>query len=375
MTVANAVGKYLSTADLHFERREIKEALRYYDLAYELHPESVLGSTNRWKCLALLGLFERAWADTDLFEAARRAKCGDQRDLPLHLRRVWNGEPISGNHLNISCYHGLGDTLQFVRYASLASAIASGITLECQTSLIELLDSVQGIDSIVPLGSEERDKSAVHCELMELPYIFRTTLDSIPSHVPYIRPPHETVSLVQKKMQHSSLDEERFNVGIVWTSGNWNPRRNIGVDQLRSLAEIPNVCLFCLQNCASRSDRDISNSWMNFLGDSISLNITNTASAIMSLDLVISVDTMSAHLAGALGSSVWTLLPFDADWRWMTERTETPWYPTMRLFRQPNPNNWTDVIDRVRQALVRAADDKKRFGRTKFSAQVTGSKS
>jgi hypothetical protein len=341
----------LLLADRHLAARSVEAALRHYEAAHAAFPESDLGRFNRWKCLALLGRFESAWAETDRFEAERRALSENGDSLPLHFRRIWNGEPLAGKHIHVSCYHGLGDTLQFVRYASLIKRTASRLTIECQPSLIDIVRSVQAVDEIFPLNSKNRGNSGVHCELMELPYIFRTTLEAIPNDVPYLSVCDELLQSTRTQLFSGIFRPGHFNVGIVWTSGDWNPARNIELRLFRTLAEIPNLGLFCLHKDVSDSDRLIGDPWMFFLQNVIPLTITHTAAVIGSLDLVISVDTMAAHLAGALGANVWTLIPFDADWRWMTDRNDTPWYPTMRLFRQTRPGDWSTVIEEVRRKL------------------------
>jgi hypothetical protein len=349
-SVANEL---LSIADRHLSLRKIETALRYYDMAYAQCPEFDAGRSNRWKCLALLGLFERAWNDTDRFEAERRISGKVQADnrLPLHLRRIWNGESLSGRDVHVSCYHGLGDTLQFVRYASAVKEVAKRVTIECQPSLIELVKSVQGVDEAVPLCFKTPEERSVHCELMELPYIFRTTLETIPNQVPYISVGDEMLGTVRTSLFKFGLNKDCFNLGIVWKSGDWNPARNLDVRLLRRLSQIPGVELFSLQKDLTQCELNLSGSWMHILDGKIPLTITDTAALILCMDLVVSVDTMSAHLAGALGANVWTLLPFDADWRWMASRNDTPWYPTMRLFRQPRPNTWVNVVDQMHESL------------------------
>jgi hypothetical protein len=180
----------------------------------------------------------------------------------------------------------------------------------------------------------------VDVELMELPHVFRSTLDSLPASVPYL---HATPASLES--------DARLNVGLVWEAGGWEPRRSIPPSLLRPLAEVPGVRLHLLQRGPALAQCPPE------LGgvDSGSDDVMEAAQAMAALDLVVSVDSMPAHLAGALGRPTWTLLHHDADWRWMADRDDSPWYPTMRLFRQARRGEWESVVDRVARELRRMA--------------------
>ena len=292
----------------------------------------------RWVRHMRRGEWERAWRLSDLALASGR---GDQRwSLPRHEQPIWDGTPLHGRHVLIRCYHGLGDTLQFIRYAPLVAAIAASVTVWAQPSLIPLLQSLPRVGRLLPLHDGVPDVSHdVDVEVMELPHVFRSTPDTLPSSVPYLHPP-----------RRGRLPGGRpgLAVGLVWQAGGWDPRRSIPPALLVPLSRIPGIALHILQRGPALGE--IPHGFGLPAGSD---DVLEAASAMLDLDLVVTVDSMPAHLAGALGMPVWTLLQHDADWRWMERRADSPWYPTMRLFRQPRPGDWADVVGQVRAALRR----------------------
>jgi hypothetical protein len=280
------------------------------------------------------GDFTTAWRISDTLLHTKR----DQSHLPRWFQSVWDGSPVTGKRVLLRCYHGLGDTIQFIRYAPLLKETAAEVILWTQPSLIPLLRSVRGVDQLLPLhdGSPEVEYD-VDLELNELPYLFRTTLDAVPADVPYIFV--EPASLARNG---------RLRVGLIWQSGDWDSRRSIPFSEVKRLTLVPGIDWHILQRDASRAG------WDGALGSiSGGDNPLDDARIMRALDLVISVDTMTAHLAGALGVNTWTLLPVESDWRWLLNRPDSPWYPTMRLFRQREEGKWAMVIDDVMRELKR----------------------
>ena len=280
------------------------------------------------------GDFAAAWKISDALLRARRAE--DQLLLPRWQQSIWDGSAVEGKRVLVRCYHGLGDTIQFIRYAALLKKIAAEVIVWVQPSLIPLLRSVEGIDRMLPLhdGSPEVEYD-VDLELSELPYLFRTTLEDIPAQAPYI--------FVEPAVLEG---DGLLRVGLIWKSGDWDERRSIPFSLIERLAQVPGVEWHVLQR------EPVAAGWDGRLGViSGGDNPLDDARIMRALDLVISVDTMTAHLAGALGVKTWTLLPHDADWRWLLDRRDTPWYPTMRLFRQPSPDRWDLVLDQVIRKL------------------------
>jgi hypothetical protein len=283
------------------------------------------------------GDFAAAWAISDAVLASRK-------DQPSwHLEReyqwIWNGTPLHGQRVLIRCYHGLGDTIQFARFFPIVNAIARECTVWVQPSLIPLLQTMRGIGRLLPLhdGTPEVEYD-VDVESMELTHVFRTTVDTIPNDVPYLHV--DRASHVPKRA-----------VGVVWRAGDWGPHRSIPIDTLARLFDLPNVTFVSLQ----RGDSDPRLITIDGIDEPLS-----TARVMRALDLVITVDTMTAHLAGALGVPVFTLLPYDHDWRWMDARRDSPWYPSMRLFRQPRAGDWDSVVDELRYAVATMSDEPKK---------------
>jgi hypothetical protein len=294
----------------------------------------------KWLSLMRRGEFAEAWRVSD---ASLRDRAGTACwHLPRHEQWVWDGTPLNDQRVLVRCYHGLGDTLQFIRYLPLVEEIAKHVTVWAQPSLLPLL---QG--DVRPLHD-----GAIHCdydvdvEVMELAHVFRSTIDTIPNDVPYI---HATPVRIKR--------DRRLAVGIVWRSGDWDERRDVPFRLIESLADADHVKLFSLQR-----DPDHFSDRIAML-DGVDEPM-KTAQLMRAMDLVITIDSMPAHLAGALGVPTWTLLPADADWRWMEHRDDSPWYPTMRLFRQQRPDDWSAVIERVRAALATIAAHGRILGNT-----------
>lgn len=287
-----------------------------------------MNEVDKWTEAMRRGDFAAAWEISDGLLLARRE--ADQTRLPRRCQSIWDGSAVEGKRVLVRCYHGLGDTLQFIRYAPLLKQIAAEVIVWVQPALIPLLRGVTGIDRMLPLhdGVPEVEYD-VDVEVAELPYVFRTTLATIPARVPYLFVEPATLA-----------SDGRLRVGLIWQSGDWDERRSVPFSHLRRLARVRGVAWHILQRDGGAAG------WDGELGViSGGENPLDDARVMRALDLVISVDTMTAHLAGALGVKTWTLLPCDADWRWMLERRDSPWYPTMRLFRQPAPGRWDLVIN------------------------------
>jgi hypothetical protein len=289
------------------------------------------------------GEFEAAW---EISDAVLRSHAGVPCwHLPRHLQYVWDGTPLDGKRVLVRCYHGLGDTIQFIRYAPLVKAVAAEVIVWAQPRLIPLLRTAHGIDRILPLHDGTPDvEYDVDVEIMELPHVFRTTLATVPAHVPYL---HASPAPLPKS--------ERLAVGISWEVGDWNECRSIPFAQLAPIAEVAGVALYVLERHPGAAEGRPSFTVVPAVD-----TVLGTARVMRALDLVISVDSMPAHLAGALGVPVWTLLPHDADWRWMEGRDDSPWYPTMRLFRQECPGEWDSVVTRVAGELRRLSRTERR---------------
>ena len=287
---------------------------------------------DEWMAAMRRGDFTRAWQITDVILQERIAAGGWCWHMPRHLQYVWTGAPLAGKRVLVRCYHGLGDTIQFIRFAAPLREIAREVIVWVQPQLLTLVASAPGVDRVLPLhDSAPAAEYDVDIEVMELPHALRVAFETLLAEVPYLFPP---------AVPCLSLPSG-FNVGIVWEAGGWDSRRAVPLHLLRPLRLIPHVHLHSLQCGPARFDA-------THLTDSDIAcdDVLVAAARMLQLDLVISVDTMAAHLAGALGAPVWTLLHSGCDWRWM-RGAQSVWYPTMRLFRQAVPGAWPQVIDEV----------------------------
>lgn len=284
----------------------------------------------------LRGKFEKAWTFSDAVLKERAGKpCWH---LPRHQQYIWQGDSLAGKRVLVRCYHGLGDTIQFIRFAPLLKQVAKEVIVWAQPPLLPLLKTVSGIDQLLPLhdGTPEVDFD-VDVEIMELPHIFRTTVETIPRQVPYLFA--DAMPLTK--------NPGAFSVGLVWRAGDWDPRRYLTFEHLKPLFGIKGVQFYILQ--ASAEEAGWEKGYGIHPGE---FPLSTYAQVVRGLDLLVTIDSMPAHLAGAIGVPVWTLLHADADWRWMKERNDSPWYPTMRLFRQKKQGEWSEVIDRVKAEMA-----------------------
>lgn len=312
--------------------KQPEDAWKAFEAARAIRPEIPDIRWNSSLALLTLGRMKEAWTD---FEHRRPLR-------HVHLPR-WDGRPLVRKHLLIHAEQGLGDTIQFFRYCGHVQA--GHITFTCHPQLIHLFRSAQCIGTLVPFGAP-LPQVDYEIPLMSLPGLFQTDLESVPARVPYL---FADPGLVETWRTRMRAPVHSLKVGIVW-AGNPNHRndRNRSLDPalLKPLATVEKTAFYCLQQKPhSAAVPDLSP--LQFAGVFDELTFPDTAAIIQNLDLVISVDTAVAHLAGALARPVWTLLPYAPDWRWMLDRADTPWYPTMRLFRQPRLNDWPSVIDEV----------------------------
>lgn len=292
-----------------------------------------------WTNAMRRGDFEAAWRISDAVLAERVRDRIDCSGAPRHLQFLWDGRPLAGRHVLVHSYHGLGDTLQFVRLLPALRARAAGVVLWAPPELVELLRGVGGSDRVEALhdGAPAIARDA-DIELMELPHILRLRVDTIPAAVPYLRVP--------AARHHDRSGPAR--VGLAWHAGGWDAARSIPTAQLAPLAALRGLRWHSLQYPPELPPLPALEAGCR--------NLVELARHMCALDLVVSVDTMTAHLAGALGVPVWTLLPMPCDWRWMQGRDDSPWYPTMRLLRQTRPGDWSGVVVRLAAALEQWRD-------------------
>ena len=281
----------------------------------------------RWTAAMRAGDHDTAWALAAETLAERDPATRDDPALPYHLRWVWDGTPVDGRDVLVRCYHGLGDSIQYVRFLPLLAARAASVTLEVQPRLAGLLGGLPGIDRLVPFDVAHPLPSAqCDVEITELPFTLRATPEQAPA--PYLRADPTPLP--------------PGTVGLCYSAGDWDPARCVPPDLLAPLCTGP-----CVSLVAEPAPFPTLNS------EGCPFDIDATAALVAGCALVITVDTMIAHLSGALGRPTWLLLRHDPDWRWNPARRATPWYPTMRLYAQPTPGDWAAVIGHVAADLAR----------------------
>jgi Flp pilus assembly protein TadD len=343
------------------ELGQFEQAVSCYERALELKPDYADAHMNLSRALLTLGDFPRGWAENEWrWQSSSLKRAARNFAAPL-----WDGTPCPQQTLLLHAEQGLGDTLHFVRYVSLVKPRCGRLVLECQRPLLSLLGRCTAIDQLVAHG-EPLPAFDVHAPLLTLPKLLQTTSASIPAQVPYLwADPALTAHWRERLRQYRG-----FRIGINWHGragrGSWR-FRNVPLDQFAPLARLPNVQLISLQQGAGRET--LAKMRERFplvdLGEQVDQAngpFMDTAAIMMSLDLVLTSDTAVAHLAGGLGVPVWVALPFAAEWRWLRDRTDSPWYPTMRLFRQRQREDWAGVFQDVAHAL------QAKGGRESFSA-------
>ena len=257
---------------------------------------------------------------------------------------AWDGSPGTGTIL-IHAEQGIGDAIQFTRYARLVAALGWRVVMEVHAPLVSLLERVEGVSEIVALGATP-PRFGVQLPMLSLPRALKTTLESIPSPDAYLSARPDLVARFRAR-----IGGDGTRIGVVWAGavGHGNDRnRSIALSTFARLFEA-DARFFSLQKEKREGDEALMGGIVD-LGPEL-IDFEHTAAAIAALDLVISVDTSVAHLAGALGAPCWVMLPFVPDWRWLMERTDSPWYPSLRLFRQRAAGDWAEVIARVAAAI------------------------
>jgi hypothetical protein len=315
-----------------------------------MSPDHVPARWNRSLLFLLDGNFETGWAEYEW-----RWKRPQSPKRIFRAGKEWSGQPLNGKTIFVYEEQGLGDTLQFARYLPLLRQLNGKVIFEVLPSMVRLFSVFEGVDRLW-VGIRDKDTRATDCfdyhlSLMSLPKMFNTRLDSIPSKVPYLKADTRLTNIWQRRMQ----PHDGVKVGIVWAghqSHKDDARRSIPLSLFAPLKHVPGVKLYSLQveKYPKWTDADPEFLFEQDFGPEIS-DFSDTAAIMENLDLIISVDTSVVHLAGALGKTTWVLLPHSPDWRWMTERKDSPWYPTMTLFRQQSPGDWAPVFKAVRQRL------------------------
>lgn len=282
--------------------------------------------------------YEWRWKKPDFTSPVRHS------DIPL-----WDGSPLNGRTILLHAEQGFGDAIQFIRYALLVAQRGGWVVIECHPQLVSLFQGIEGVTSVAAFG-EKLPACDCQAPLLTLPRIFGTTLENIPSCPSLSITPER-----REKWQKQTSIIPRPRIGIVWAGSSVHRNdtfRSLPLEALSSLADLADIQFFSLQMGDAKRQLDLS-PLATIVVDFTSQihDFADTAALVEQLDLVITIDSAVAHLAGSLGKPVWLLLPFAPDWRWLVDRSDSPWYPTMQIFRQKQLGDWDSVIDQVHSAL------------------------
>ncbi|HEV3445401.1 MAG TPA: DUF6165 family protein, partial [Gemmataceae bacterium] len=331
------------------QQGKLTEATPCYEASLRIKPQSPDTHKNLALSWLMHGDYGRGWAEYEW-----RWRCSPVRTF---VQPRWEGRPLRGEEVLIYAEQGLGDTIQFVRYARLVQERGARVLVECPPPLERLLSRCPGIDRLIPQGTSLPD-FAYQAPFLSLPGIFHTTLETVPAAVPYLSAEPALLDTWGAEL----ADVAGFRIGIAWQGSKkyaGDAHRSIPLSMLEPLARLPGVRLISLQKgLGSEQLRDLGERWPVLdLGDRLDAAgaFVDTAAIMTHLDLVVTSDTAVAHLAGALGVPVWIALSVASDWRWLRDREDSPWYPTVRLFRQQRWGDWPDVFERMAGELQRTS--------------------
>ena len=333
------------------------EAISCYERSLLLDPHNPEAIFDRSVVHLLTGNFAEGWRGYEWrFKRSRRKRVYPHTfDIPR-----WQGSPFEGKTLFVHSEQGLGDCLQFVRYLPMVKAMGGKVILETLKPLVGLFRDLEGIDELVegPSHTTKAYGCDFYVPLLSLPGVFNTRLHTIPSRVPYLFADPRKVRQWRDRLRRPGL-----KVGLVWAGKASDRRRSCPLDRFTSFSRIPGVQFIGLQKGEAAGEAYNPPEGMDLvnLGEELE-DFTDTAALIENLDLVISIDTSVAHLAGSMGKPVWVLLISSPDWRWLIGREDSPWYPSMRLFRQRRPGEWGPMLDKVTDELRMPANSVGRVG-------------
>jgi tetratricopeptide (TPR) repeat protein len=335
---------YCNLGAVYHAMNRLDAAELCYRQAQKISPELPKNRMNLGLIHLAKGQFETGWREYEWrWEGAPLL----QRPFP---QPQWQGEPLNGARILIHAEQGYGDTLQFLRYVPMVQQAGGRVVLEVQSRCVRLARELPGVEEVVAYG-DALPQFDCHTPLLSLPRIFGTTLETIPAEVPYLRIPEEA----RRKMDAVAWPEGRLKVGLNW-AGNpsfKNDRyrfRSLNFSDFERFLDLEDAQFYSLQMGVPAEQLRQDAGPIVDLAE-LTDDMADTAAQMERMDLVISADTSVAHLAGALGKTVWVPLPYTADWRWLLGRMDSPWYPTLRLFQQKKPGEWAPVAEAIREAL------------------------
>jgi tetratricopeptide (TPR) repeat protein/post-segregation antitoxin (ccd killing protein) len=333
-------------------RGQLEEGLASFENAVQLEPDSAEAHMCRATTWLSMGNYEQGWRE---YEWRWKTK---EFSAQQFAQPIWDGSALDGRTILVHCEQGIGDVLQFIRYAALVKERGGRVIVECPKSLLQLMGGCRGIDQLIEQGSALPDFD-VRAPLLSLPSIVGTTLATVRANVPYIFADAQLVACWQRELRRF----RGLKVGIAWQGNPKYPadrRRSIPLTHFEPLVKLPAVHLFSLQKDPGTEQlAEFASQYpVSDLGARLDTNtgpFMDTAAVMKCLDLVITADTAIGHLAGALGVPVWIALPYAPHWTWLMDRATSPWYPTAQLFRQTAPGNWVDVFERITAELQELA--------------------
>jgi len=329
--------------------KRVEAALAAFAKAQAQDPDNAEAHLNEGLCRLVLGDFQRGWQKYEWRWETEQQKSAKR----VFSQPLWLGkEDIAGKRILLHAEQGLGDTIQFCRYARMVMARGASVVLEVQPELKSLMGSLGGASIVIGWG-ETPPPFDLHCPLLSLPLSFNTTLDTIPDETPYLAADPNKVATWSDRLART----RGAKIGIVWAG---NPRahlalrrRSMHLSQFAPLAQVAGVSFVSLQKGDPAEQAGSPPAGMQLIDWTKQLtDFSETAALVEALSLVIAIDTSVAHLAGALGKPIWLLDQFEPEWRWLVEREDSSWYPTMRIFRQPRPGDWDSAMDRVAAELA-----------------------
>ena len=328
----------------------LNEALRSYEQAIELRPDYALAHWNYALALLLCGNYEKGFKEYEWrWQAEQIRKGAGERTFSKPL---WLGkESLTNKTILLYCEQGLGDTVQFCRYASLVAQLGARVLLEVQEPLVEILQNVEGVYLVLQKGGALPDFD-FHCPLMSLPFVFKTSLTTIPYKESYL----QVDKLKLKRWENKLGEKTRPRIGLVWSSVSpfkEDDKRSVSFKEMLTCLPTGIFDIICLQKQIKENDRaEFESSGLKFYGDELT-DFSETAALVECMDLVIGTCTSVPHLSAALGKPTWIILQKIPDWRWMQDSSSSPWYPSVRLYRQESSGDWSGVFREVHVDLLK----------------------
>lgn len=328
-------------------RSEYEGALECYAAILSALPEHAEAKWGRAICLLGQGDYEQGWPAYEMrLDEGLAVRIARKPSLPIPM---WQGEPLAGKRILLIGEQGAGDQIQFIRYAKLLSEHGAEVDLLTDAKLVRLLARADGVRRAISVVTDISGY-AFWSMLLSLPRAMKTTLDTVPARVPYLRPEAADVEKWERRLR--TFGARSPKIGIAWRSGpakhEWMQQRSIALSALQPLAAVRHACYVGVQFGANA---ELGGPPAIHLGGEMG-DFADAAALLANLDGLVTVDTYTAHVGGALGLPTWVLLPAAADWRWMRERRDCPWYPTVRLVRQPRAGDWQTAVETVAAELV-----------------------